>query len=79
MELVGNEINYVAIFGRDWLWQGERVDGHIYFLYDNLISYEEYSALLEKQFSKEKLNWHPFTEENIWNLAALETLRVWQD
>jgi len=79
VELAGNEINYVAIFGRDWLWQGERVDGHIYFMYDSLISYEEYAALLEKQFSKEKLSWHPFTAESIHNLVMLETLRVWQD
>ncbi|MCL2739425.1 MAG: hypothetical protein FWE30_08280 [Bacteroidales bacterium] len=75
-ERMGSEINYVTIFGRDWLWQGERVDGHIYFLYDSLISCEEYSALLENQLSKEGLNWHPFTEASIWNLTALKTVRL---
>jgi len=76
VELVGNELNYIIIFGVDWLWQGERVEGHIYFLYDRLISYEEYSALFEIEFAKESINWYPFVEENINNLITLETLRV---
>ena len=79
VERIGRKINYITIFGRDWHWQGERVEGHIYFLHDNLISYEEYSTLLEEQFSKEGLNWYPFTEASIWELSRLETMRIWKD
>jgi len=79
VELVENEINYIIIFGRDWLWQGERVEGHIYFMYDRLISYEEYSVLLERELGSESINWYPFTDESINNLAMLETPRIERD
>ena len=76
IERTGSEISFVNIFGRDWLWQGERFDGHVYFLYDDLISYEEFADLLERFNSKEGLNWWPFTSENISNLRHLETMRT---